>query len=120
MSELSGKVAIITGASRGIGFGLAQALLNADCSVGICSRDQNGIKDAAKRLTAASERIISLPVDVSNETDVQKLFDEVTRKFGPPDIVVNNAGAFDGGPVETLSLEAWNVDYLQYDNAIRQ
>jgi NAD(P)-dependent dehydrogenase (short-subunit alcohol dehydrogenase family) len=108
VSELSGKVAIITGASRGIGFGLSQALLNAGCRVGICSRDLNGITDAAKRLTAASQDIISLPVDVSDEADVQKLFDEVTRKFGPPDIVVNNAGAFDGGPVDTLSLEAWN------------
>ena len=108
MSELSGKVAIITGASRGIGFGLAQALLNAGCCVGICSRDLTGITDAAKRLNAASERIVSLSVDVSNEADVQKLFDDVTRKFGPPDIVVNNAGAFDGGPVDTLSLEAWN------------
>lgn len=108
MIDLSGRVAIITGASRGIGFGIAQGLLNAGCRVGICSRDPNGIADAAKRLTATPDRLLWLAVDVSIETDVQNLFDAVTRQFGPPDIVVNNAGAFDGGPVETLPIEAWN------------
>ena len=108
MTELSGRVAIITGASRGIGFGLAHALLHAGCRVGICSRDLNGITVAENRLNAGPDQVLSFAVDVSQETDVQHMFDEVTRQFGPPDIVVNNAGAFNGGQIDTLSLEAWN------------
>ena len=108
MTDLSDKVAIITGASRGIGFGIAQALLQAGCRVGICSRGLDGIKDAAKRLNGELGRVVALAVDVSDEADVQRLFDEVTRQLGPPDIVVNNAGAFDGGPVETVPLSAWD------------
>lgn len=108
MKDLSERVAIITGASRGIGFGLAQALLREGCRVCICSRDLNGITAAAKRLDSDSDRVLPFAVDVSNETDVKQMFDEVTRVFGPPDIVVNNAGAFDGGPVDTLPLESWN------------
>lgn len=108
MTDLTGRVAIITGASRGIGFGLAQALLHSGCRVCICSRDLNGITAATQRLNAGPDRVLPFAVDVSNETDVQKMFDGVTHHFGPPDIVVNNAGAFDGGPVDTLPLEAWN------------
>ncbi len=108
MTELSGRVAIITGASRGIGFGLAHALLQAGCRVGICSRDLNRIRVAENRLQVSPGKVLSFAVDVSNETDVQRMFDEVTCQFGPPDIVVNNAGAFDGGPIDTLPLEAWN------------
>lgn len=108
MTDLTGRVAIITGASRGIGFGLAQALLHSECRVCICSRDLNGITEAANRLHAGPDRVLSFAADVSREEDVQRMFDEVTRQFGPPDIVVNNAGAFDGGPVESLPLEAWN------------
>ena len=108
MTDLTGRVAIITGASRGIGFGLAQALLHSGCRVCICSRDVNGITAAAHRLHAQPDQLLSCAVDVGCEADVQLMFDDVIRQFGPPDIVVNNAGAFDGGPVETLPLEAWN------------
>ncbi len=108
MSDLSEKVAIITGASQGIGFGLANMLVQTGCRVGICSRGLDGITDAATRLNGMPGQVVGLAVDVSNEADVQRLFDEVTRQLGPPDIVVNNAGAFDGGPVESLPLSAWN------------
>jgi NAD(P)-dependent dehydrogenase (short-subunit alcohol dehydrogenase family) len=108
MSELSGKVAIVTGASRGIGFGIAQALLDAGCSVAICARGIDSVQKASVSLSGSRERILPVAADVGQEADVQRLFKAVENRFGRIDILVNNAGAFDGGPVEALSLDAWN------------
>lgn len=108
MSEFSEKTAIITGASRGIGFGIAQAIMQKGCRIGICSRHLNGITEAAERLSGGSGQVVAMAVDVSDEHDVARLFSEVTQRFGPPDFLVNNAGAFDGGPVESLPKSAWD------------
>lgn len=108
MPALSGKTALITGASRGIGLGLAQALLDAGCQVAICARGEEKVASASKRLNGPKDRILAVPADVGSEADVLRLFDAVRTRFGKLDILVNNAGAFDGGPVEDLSLEAWN------------
>lgn len=108
MSDLSEKIAIVTGASRGIGFGIAQALLDSGCSVVICSRNSNAVQNASGRLSGPRERILAIPADVGIEADVERLFDAVRSQFGRLDLLVNNAGTFDGGPVEDLSLSAWN------------
>lgn len=108
MTDLSGKVAIITGASRGIGFGIAQGLLDVGCSVVVCARNAAAISDAASRLSAPPGRIRFVAADVGVEDDVAGLFREAQEAFGRLDILVNNAGAFDGGPVEELTLTAWN------------
>ncbi len=108
MLELSEKVAIVTGASRGIGFGIAQGLLDAGCSVAICGRNPDGVEKARRRLSGPAERVLAVTADVGVEADVQSLFAAVQSRFGRLDILVNNAGAFDGGPVEELTLDAWN------------
>ena len=108
MTVLSGKIAIVTGSSRGIGFGIAQALLEHGCSVAICARQPDTVERARVRLNAPDERLLAIPVDVGCEADVQRVFAAVQSRFGRLDILVNNAGAFDGGPVEDLSLSAWN------------
>lgn len=108
MSQLSGKIAVVTGASRGIGFGIAQALLDAGCSVALCARGFASVQESCERLSGPREKILGLAADVGVEEDVRRLFDEVISRFGQLDILVNNAGAFDGGPVEVLTLAAWN------------
>jgi len=108
MADLTGKVAVVTGASRGIGFGIAKALLESGCSVAVCARGVQAVEDAANRLSSEPDRILAISADVGLEADVDRLFHHVQEKFGRLDILVNNAGAFDGGSVEDLSLAAWN------------
>lgn len=108
MGDLTGKTAIVTGASTGIGFGIAEALLAAGCRVAVCARSQDKLEAAGDRLGNDPHQVLAVRADVSIESDVQRLFKETQKVLGSPDILVNNAGAFDGGPVETLSLSAWN------------
>ncbi len=109
MLELSGKTAIVTGASTGIGFGIAQALSTAGCRVTLCSRTPQTLNAAVQRLGQPSDRVHAVPADVSREDDVRRLFQETTDRFGDVEILVNNAGAFDGGPVDELPLSAWET-----------
>lgn len=107
VSNIAGRVAIVTGGSRGIGFGIAQALLDAGCRVAICSRDHAQITTAASRMKAADGHVLAVQADVGQEKDVIQLFQETVQKFGTVDLLINNAGNFDGGPVETVSLNDW-------------
>ncbi len=108
MSELAGKSAIVTGGSRGIGLGIARALLDAGCRVVICSRHSEQVSSAARSLGYPTTQLIACRADVGREEDVIRLFQVATENFGRLDLLVNNAGNFDGGPVETLSLDDWN------------
>jgi NAD(P)-dependent dehydrogenase (short-subunit alcohol dehydrogenase family) len=107
MSSFEGKSAIVTGSSRGIGLGIAAALLREGCRVTICSRHQAQIQEAADRLMAAPGMLLAVQADVGCENDVQQLFAATVRQFGTVDYLVNNAGNFDGGPIEELTLEQW-------------
>ncbi len=107
MSSFEGKSAIVTGSSRGIGFGIAAALLQEGCRVTICSRHQAQIQEAAERLKAVPGTLLAVQADVGCENDVQQLFAATMSQFGAVDYLVNNAGNFDGGPIEELTLEQW-------------
>ena len=107
-TDLNHTVAIVTGASAGIGFGIAEALLEAGCRVAICARSADKLRKAADRLEHFGSDVLAVPCDVSSEMHVQSLFAQVDSAFGPVGILVNNAGAFDGGPVEEVSIDAWN------------
>lgn len=107
-TDLNHTVAIVTGASAGIGFGIAEALLEAGCRVAICARSAEKLSTAADRLEQFGSDLLAVPCDVSSEEQVQSLFAQIDSAFGPVGILVNNAGAFDGGPVEDVSIEAWN------------
>lgn len=107
-TDLNHTVAIVTGASAGIGFGIAEALLEAGCRVAICARSADKLNKAADRLEQFGTDVLAVPCDVASELQVQSLFAQVDATFGPVGILVNNAGAFDGGPIEDVSIEAWN------------
>jgi len=101
--DLRGKVAVVTGASRGIGKAVAQALLQEGCSVAICSRNAERLEIAVSELSATGP-IFGLSTDVTDESAVQRFIDAVLKKFGRIDILVNNAGTHLRGTVETTTL----------------
>lgn len=88
---LDGKVAIVTGGSRGIGLDLARTLLEQGARVAICGRKQAGLDAAAAELDGG-ERLLAIPAHVAKEADVDRLFDQAVDRFGRIDVLVNNVG----------------------------
>ena len=106
MGELDGKVAIVTGAAQGIGRAIAEGLSAAGARIVVA--DLNGAEDAA----AAFPNGVGLTVDVSNETDVQRLADETVERCGSIDVLVNNAGLYaslEMRPFTEIPLDEWRT-----------
>lgn len=74
----------------------------------ICARDGKSLAQVAGELRANGTNVLDQTCDVADETEVEQFFKAIQQKFGKIDILVNNAGAFDGGPLDELTLEAWN------------
>src|SRR5690348_1873692 len=108
MSKLDGKVAVITGANQGIGKGIARACAAEGARLALCARNAKKLDETARELEAAGAEVFAQRVDVTSERAVEGFFDAVVKRFGRVDLLVNNAGAFDGGRIDELTLEAWN------------
>lgn len=108
MKKLDGKIALITGASQGIGQGIAEAFAAEGASLVLSSRNVERLNQNAQALTEAGADVLVVQTDVTNEAQVQELFRQAMERFGRLDILVNNAGVFDGGPLDELSVEAWD------------
>jgi len=108
MGKLDGKVAIVTGASKGIGRAITQSLASEGADVVISARSQDALEDAAARISAGGRKVMAKTADVTDPAQVEALFAASIERFGRLDILVNNAGAFDGGPIDELSIEAWD------------
>jgi NAD(P)-dependent dehydrogenase (short-subunit alcohol dehydrogenase family) len=108
MPKLSGKVAVITGANQGIGKGISRACAAEGAKLALCARNEKKLEQAARELAAAGADVLARPVDVTDERAVESFFEAVVERFGRVDLLVNNAGAFDGGRIDELTLEAWN------------
>jgi short-subunit dehydrogenase len=105
---LAGRVAVVTGASSGIGLATATALASAGARVGLVSRSASRLEAAAQeiaRATRGRHLAVVLPCDVSDPAAVLDMADRMRREVGTPDIVVNNAGIGHWAPVVELSLE---------------
>ena len=107
MGQLDGKVAIVTGGGSGIGKGIAKAFVEEGCSVVIAARNSDRLNVTAKELKNGSGNVIPIPTDVTDENKLVSLFKKTMHRFGRLDILVNNSGAFDGGPIEDLTMEQW-------------
>ncbi len=106
MSKLERKVALVTGASKGIGAGIANALASAGAAVVVnYASDRPGAEAVVNAITKANGRAVAVQADVSKSADVARMFAEAGRAFGTLDILVNNAGVY-----ATMSLEAMNVE----------
>ena len=106
--NLRDRVAIVTGASSGIGRGIAETFAAAGAKVVLAARRRNVLDEVAHGIAGAGGTSLAVAADVSREADVAALFAQTRAAFGRVDIVVNNAGVASGTPIDELSLEAWN------------
>jgi len=112
MSSLTDKVAIVTGASKGIGSGIASALAAAGARVVVnYSSDGAGAERVAQAIVDSGGEAIAVGADVSKTADVARLFKEVDNAFGRLDILVNNAGVFRFGPFTEITEESFHLHY---------
>jgi 3-oxoacyl-[acyl-carrier protein] reductase len=107
--DLSGKAAIVTGGSKGIGYGIAKALAEAGAGVAISARNEGELRRAAEVLDReAAGRVIGIQCDVRRHPDVQRLVEATVGEFGGLDILVNNAGVGGFGAIGELPVEKWD------------
>lgn len=112
MNILEGKVALITGGTKGIGYGIAEALLNQGFKVAITGRDQESTEAVAKELaskTNSENAVIGLEADVRQLESQEKAVKATLDAFGQLDLVVANAGLGHFGSIEDLTVEQWNA-----------
>jgi NAD(P)-dependent dehydrogenase (short-subunit alcohol dehydrogenase family) len=103
--DLAGKTVLITGGSRGLGLVLARGFADEGASVAICARDPVELERARADLAARGAQVLAFPCDVTDRAQVRELVEIVTRHFGGIDVLVNNAGVIQVGPLESMTLE---------------
>lgn len=112
MSSLKGKVALVTGASKGIGAAIARELAARGAAVAV---NYSGSKAAAEKIAAgintAGGRAIAVQADVSDPASIKPLVATVVKEFGPIDILVNNAGIYEFGPLEQITPEHFHKQF---------
>ena len=105
--DLTGKTALVTGGSRGLGLQMAHALGEAGARVMLSSRKAHDLEQAVADLQAAGIDARWSAADCSREEDIRRLADEALQRMGRVDILVNNAGASWGAPAEDYPMAAW-------------
>lgn len=104
MNSLKGKVAIVTGASKGIGAAIAEGLAEAGAAVAVnYASDKEGAERVVADIAATGGKAVAIRADMSKPADVARLFEEAAKALGAPNVLVNNAGIFDFGPVEAVT-----------------
>ncbi|WP_066894601.1 SDR family NAD(P)-dependent oxidoreductase [Clostridium nigeriense] len=108
MFNLNGKIAVVTGASSGLGKDAAIAYAKEGANVCLLARRIEKIESLAKELESLGVKAIALKCDVTNEDEVKSVIEDIINRFGRIDILLNNAGIAIGGGVETLTEEDWD------------
>ncbi|MFT3965619.1 MAG: SDR family NAD(P)-dependent oxidoreductase [Sphingobium sp.] len=106
--QLSGKVALVTGASSGIGEAAALALAEAGAAVALSGRRKDRLDALVARIEAAGGKALALPGDVSVEAEAAKAVADTVGKLGSLSILINSAGVNEAGGIETLTLDQWH------------
>jgi len=110
--KLAGKVAVVTGASKGIGASIAKHLAAAGASVVVnYASSKAGADKVVAEITSTGGRAIAVQGDVSRKADIDRLFVETEKAFGPLDILVNNAGIYEFSPLENVSAEHFHRQF---------
>lgn len=106
--QLKGKVAIVTGGSKGIGKGIAASLLQEGVTVVITARNADELEDTAAMFRLQGLDVLAVVADMTKEADLQRLVTTTVQQLGHIDILVNNAGGIDAfGPLDTISMAQW-------------
>ena len=104
--DLTGRVAIVTGGTKGLGTAMAAALASAGASVAVCGRSESEANEVAARLADDyGVQTLGVAADVTQTADIESLIRQVADRFGQLDILINNAGINIRGPIETLTLD---------------
>ena len=105
ITSLAGQVVLITGGSRGLGLALARTFAGEGCRIAICARDRDELEAARSDLEGRGAAVLALPCDVSDRAEVERTIDQVIGHFGRIDVLVNNAGVIQVGPVDSMTVE---------------
>jgi 3-oxoacyl-[acyl-carrier protein] reductase len=112
MSDLKGKVAIVTGASKGIGAGIAKNLAAAGAAVAVnYASSREGAERVVADIKASGGKAIAVKGDVANAADVRRLFEETRSVFGRVDVLVNNAGIYHFQPLEDITEDEFHLQF---------
>src|SRR4051794_7126682 len=110
--KLEGKVAVVTGASKGIGAEIARRLAADGAAVVVnYATSKDGADKVVADITRRESRAVAVQADVSKEADVRKLFAEAKKAFGRVDILVNNAGVYEFAPLEAVTAEHFHKQF---------
>jgi len=103
--DLREQVVVITGGSRGLGWLLAREFATAGCQVAICARDEAELGRARQELERHGAQVLAVPCDIADRRQAEGLIEQVTAQFGRVDVLVNNAGVIQVGPIQTMKVE---------------
>ena len=103
--DLSGKVVLITGGSRGLGLALAEEFAHQGVRLVLCARNESELERARQKIVAMGAEVLTIPFDVTDRELVQGVVDQVASGFGQIDVLVNNAGIITTGPVQAQTLK---------------
>jgi NADP-dependent 3-hydroxy acid dehydrogenase YdfG len=107
-APLDGKVALITGASRGIGLAIARRLATMGAALSVCARDTAKLARAESELRSAGAKVLAAPADLTRPRDIASLVQKTEQSLGPIEILVNNAGIGHFGPAQDASEAHWD------------
>jgi 3-oxoacyl-[acyl-carrier protein] reductase len=111
-NKLAGKVAVVTGASKGIGASIAEHLAAEGASVVVnYSSSKAGADAVVKRISAKGGKALAVQADVSKQEDITRLFAETKARYGKLDILVNNAGIFEFAPLESVTADHFHKQF---------
>lgn len=105
MADLRGETVLITGGSRGLGWLLAREFGRVGCNVAICAQDAAELDSARQQLAQEGVEVYSVACDVSDSTQVAEMIEQTAQRFGQIDVLVNNAGMIQVGPLENNTLQ---------------
>src|SRR6202142_4079013 len=112
MNKLANKVAVVTGASKGIGADIAKSLAAEGASVVVnYASSKAGADKVVAAITAAGGKAIAVQGDVSKQADITRLFAETKKAYGKLDILVNNAGVYDFAPIEAVTEDSFHKQF---------
>ena len=122
--KLTGKTALVTGGSEGIGKGIALALAKEGVDVAICARRMEPLKATADEIAAATGRkIVPITADLTKDADCKSFIEQAHKAMGRIDIMINNAGSAPGGVIETLTEDDWaqamQLKFMGYVRCLR-